>query len=116
MKPNLVDNNFFDLAENIGKAYQGIPVNFDILSKALLEILPENIIELDSSFQIIRSDIKDLINNHNISNKNNDITYKAYYNTIIESKNSILFFDYDPNIASYSFVLRSLDGYVIYIL
>lgn len=116
IKSNLVDDNFFTLAENIGKAYQGIPVSFDVFSKALLEILPENIIELDLSFNQIRADFKELINNHNIINKNNGKDFKVYYNTLNESKKTILFFNYDPNINSYSFVLRSLDGYVVYIL
>ena len=115
IKLDLVDDNFFELAENIGKAYQGIPVKFSIFSKALIEILPENIIEQDISFSNVRSDIKHLINNHNIINKNKQSLFKVYFNTIKEEKNSILFFDHDVNIDSYSYVLRSTDGYTVYL-
>ena len=115
IKQNFIDINFFELAEKIGQAYQGEPVSHEIFSKALLEILPEFTIEQDTSFFKIRSDIKHLINNHNIVNKNKDSMFKVYYNVNNEYKNTILFFDSDVNVKSYSYVLRSLDGIVVYL-
>ena len=90
-------------------------MNHEIFSKALLEILPEFTIEQDSSFSKIRSDIKHLINNHNIINKNKQSLFKAYYNVNNENKNTILFFDKDADVKSYSYVLRSLEGIVVYL-
>jgi hypothetical protein len=115
IKQNFIDVNFFELAEKIGQAYQGEPVSHEIFSKALLEILPEFTIEQDTSFFDIRSDIKHLINNHNIVNKNKENMFKVYYNVTNENKNTILFFDSDANVKSYSYVLRSLDGTVVYL-
>ena len=89
--------------------------NHEIFSKALLELFPEFLIEQDSSFLKIRSDIKHLINNHNIINKNKQSLFKVYYNVNNENKNSILFFDKEADVKSYSYVLRSLDGLVVYL-
>jgi hypothetical protein len=115
IKQNFIDINFFELAEKLGLAYQGLAVNHEIFSKALLEILPEFTIEQDSSFSKIRSEIKHLINNHNIINKNKQSLFKAYYNVNNENKNTILFFDKDTDVKSYSYVLRSLEGIVVYL-
>jgi hypothetical protein len=115
IKQNFIDVNFFELAEKIGLAYQGVAVNHEIFSKALLELFPEFTIEQDSSFLKIRSDIKHLINNHNIINKNKQSLFKVYYNVNNENKNSILFFDKEADVKSYSYVLRSLDGLVVYL-
>lgn len=112
-KINIISENILEESDMMFSAMNGEPVNEVYFNKALNEIIPYGNFDFSSVTNLKIIDILEKFSNKNAKN-----TIKVFYNPSkqINYKSSLVVIDNNFELENYSFVIKRLDGFKIYLV
>jgi hypothetical protein len=112
-KINIISENILEESDMMFSAMNGEPVNEVYFNKALNEIIPYGNFDFSSVTNLKIIDILEKFSNKNAKN-----TIKVFYNpsSQINYKSSLVVIDNNFELENYSFVIKRLDGFKIYLV